>query len=54
MTRKHHVSFIAEKKVKEPVTVDFKIKTGKEIKFPAHMKVSEKVKVKFMAKNKRK
>lgn len=53
MTKKHHVSFIAEKKVKEPVIVDFKTKNGKEITFPAHKKILEPVKVNFMAKNKK-
>lgn len=53
MAHKHHVSFVAEKKVKEPVFVDFTTKTGKEVTFPAHKKVLEPVKVNFMAKNKK-
>ncbi len=51
MTKRHHVHFVAEKKVKEPVVVDFVTKTGEEIKFPAHKKVLEEVTVDFMAKN---
>lgn len=54
MTKKHHVHFVAEKEVKKPVTVDFKRKDGKEIKFPAQKKVLEEVKINFMAKNKKK
>ncbi len=53
MSKKHHVSFVAEKKVKEPVVVDFRTKTGEEIRFPAHKKVPEKVGVEFMARNKK-
>ena len=54
MSKKHHVHFSAYEKVKEPVMVDFKTKTGKEVIFPAHEKVLEKVEVDFMARNKKK
>ena len=53
MARKHKVSFVAEKKVKEPVTVDFVTKTGKDVAFDAHKKVKGPVKVTFYAKNKK-
>lgn len=52
MTKKHHVHFIAKEKVKELVVVDFRTKTGQEVRFPAHKKVLEEVKIDFMAKNK--
>ena len=53
MTKKHKVSFIAEKKVKEPVAVDFKTKTGKKVTFEGHKKVKEPVRVSFVAKDKK-
>jgi hypothetical protein len=53
MTKKHKVSFIAEKKVKEPVAVDFKTKTGKKVAFGGHKKVKEPVRVSFVAKDKK-
>ena len=53
MTKKHHVSFIAEKKVEEPVRVKFVTSEGKKVSFGAHEKVKEPVKVTFMAKNKK-
>ncbi len=52
--KRHHVSFKAEKKVSEPVEVEFVRKDGTRVDFPAHQKVKETVKVDFMAKNKSK
>jgi len=52
MTRKHHVSFNAHKKVIEEVPVAFQTKAGKCVAFEAKKKVSEPVQVDFMAKNK--
>lgn len=54
MSKKHHVSFEAHKKVKEPIVVDFRTKDGKEVIFPAHKKVIEEVEVDFMARNNKK
>ena len=44
---------MAEKKVREPVIVDFRTKTGEEIRFPAHKKVLEEIEVDFMARDKK-
>ena len=52
--KKHHVDFVATKKVKEPTEVAFKTKTGKSVDFVAKKKVPEKVEVSFMARNKKK
>ena len=52
--KRHHVRFEAEKKVSEPVEVEFVRKDGTRVDFPAHQKVKETVKVDFMARNKRK
>jgi len=52
MSNKHKVDFFAREKVKEPVTIDFVTKDGKEVTFPAHKEVTEEVEVKFMAKDK--
>jgi hypothetical protein len=49
---KHHVKFVAKAKVSEPVKVTFERKDGTKVTFPAHKKVTEKVLVNFMAKNK--
>ena len=49
---KHTVSFIAHKKVVEPVRVAFPTKEG-FVSFGAHKKVSEPVLVRFQAKNKK-
>ena len=52
--KRHHVRFRAEKKVSEPVEVEFVRKDGTRVDFPAHEKVTKTMKVDFMAKNKRK
>ena len=52
MVKKHHVDFIATKKVKEPTEVAFTTKTGKPVDFVAKKSVKEQVEVSFMAKNK--
>ena len=52
MSKRHHVSFTAHKKVKEDVHVTFQTKTGKPVSFDAEKKVEEPVRVDFMAKNK--
>jgi hypothetical protein len=49
---KHHVKFMAEKPVKEPVTVAFRTKDGEPVSFNAHKVVNEEVEVDFMARNK--
>ncbi|MGB7220081.1 MAG: hypothetical protein WBD07_14885 [Vicinamibacterales bacterium] len=54
MPRKHHVDFIATKKVKEPTEVMFTTKAGKPVDFVAKKVVQEKVEVSFMAKNTKK
>ena len=46
------ISFVAHKKVEEPVKVAFKTSDGKNVQFPAHKKVMEEVEIDFMAKNK--
>jgi len=52
--KRHHVRFKAEKKVSQPVEVEFVKKDGTRVDFPAHQKVKKTVKVDFMARNKRK
>ena len=52
--KRHHVRFKAEKKVPEPVEVEFVRRDGTRVDFPAHQKVTKNVKVDFMARNKRK
>jgi len=52
--KRHHVRFKAEKKVSEPVEVEFVRKDGTRVDFPAHQKVKKTAKVNFMARNKRK
>ena len=52
--RKHHVKFEAEERVSKPVRVSFEREDGTKVTFPAHKKVTEKVLVDFMAKNKKK
>ena len=49
---KHHVDFMAEEEVKEPVNVSFVNKEGKFVSFGAHKMVKEEVEVEFMARNK--
>lgn len=53
MANKHEVTFVATKKVKEPVVVSFQKKNGEPVVFPAHKKVNEQVVVDFFAKNKK-
>src|SRR5437879_7617981 len=53
MSKRHHVSFIAHKKVPEEVQVEFRTKAGKKVSFDAEKRVKEAVRVDFMAKNKR-
>ena len=50
---KHHVDFMAVKKVKEPTVVDFRTKDGKRVDFVAEKPVKETVEVSFMAKGKK-
>jgi hypothetical protein len=52
--KRHHVRFKAEEKVSKPVRVSFEREDGTKVTFPAHKKVTEKVLVDFMAKNKKK
>jgi hypothetical protein len=52
--KKHHVSFVAEEKVSKPIRVKFERSDGTEANFPAHKKEKERVRVDFMAKNKKK
>jgi len=52
--KRHHVKFEAEKKVAEPVRVAFQKEDGTNVAFLAHKKVTKKVEVDFMAKNKKK
>ncbi len=52
--KKHHVDFVATKKVKEPTEVAFTTKSGKQVDFVAKKPVPEKVEVSFMARNKKK
>ena len=47
------ISFIAEKKVSKPVSVEFLTKEGEKIAFKAHEKVSKPVKIEFYAKKKK-
>ena len=52
MSKKHHVSFVAEKKVREPARIAFTTRAGQSVSFDGHKKVKEPVRVNFMAKNK--
>jgi hypothetical protein len=52
--KRHHVKFEANEKVPKPVRVSFEREDGTKVTFPAHKKVTEKVLVDFMAKNKKK
>jgi hypothetical protein len=53
MTKKHRVSFTAEKKVAVPVNVEFETRQGDDVAFEARKKVKKPVKVSFSAKNKK-
>jgi hypothetical protein len=52
MSKKHHVSFDAHKKVPVETQVQFQTKSGKQVSFEAEKKVKEPVHVVFMARNK--
>jgi hypothetical protein len=52
MSKRHHVSFTAHKKVREEAHIAFTTKAGKPVSFDGHKKVKEPVRVGFMAKNK--
>ena len=52
--RRHRVRFEAEKRVSEPVEVEFVRRDGTRVDFPAHQDVKKTVKVDFMARNKEK
>jgi hypothetical protein len=52
--KKHHVSFVAEEKVSKPVRVKFERSDGTKANFPAHREEKGRVRVDFMAKNKKK
>lgn len=47
--KRHHVDFIATKKMKEPTEVTFATKTGAHVDFVARKPVKEKIEVSFMA-----
>ena len=51
--RRHCVEFSAQKKVKEPVSVDFRTNSGERVHFPAHKPVKKEVEVNFLARNKK-
>lgn len=50
MARKHHVSFVAEKKVSVPTKVSFRTEDGTKVAFKAHKTVKKPVRVSFDAK----
>ena len=52
--KKHHVDFMATKKVKEPTEVVFTTKGGRQVDFVAKKPVKEEVEVSFMARNRKK
>ncbi len=52
MSKKHRVSFVAEKKISVPVDVAFKTKGGEKVAFAGHKKVTKPVRVTFRAKTK--
>jgi hypothetical protein len=52
MSKRHHVSFNAHKKVNEEVRVAFHTKAGKTISFDAEKKVKVPAHVDFLARNK--
>jgi hypothetical protein len=53
-SKKHHVDFVAVKKVKEPTEVAFTTNSGTHVDFVAIKPAKEKVEVSFMARTKRK
>jgi hypothetical protein len=52
--KRHHVKFVAEETVSEPVQVKFQRKDGTKVSFPGHKDVKEEVEVDFMARSKKK
>lgn len=52
MSRRHHVSFNAHRKINEQVHVAFRTKAGQAVSFEAEKKVKAPVHVDFMARNK--
>jgi hypothetical protein len=52
--RRHRVEFTANKKVIEPVEVDFKTNSGERVHFPAHKPIKKDVDVTFLARRKNK
>ena len=52
MSKRHHVSFVAQKKVKEETHVAFQTRAGKPVSFDAEKTVKEPARVNFMARNK--
>ena len=52
--KKHHVDFVATKRVKKPTEVAFRTKTGQKVDFVARKPADKRVKVSFMARNKKK
>jgi hypothetical protein len=52
MSKKHHVSFVALKPVREPARVAFTTKTGERVVFNGHKTLKVPAQVHFMAKNK--
>ena len=53
-SKRHHVDFVATKRVKKPTEVVFRTKAGEKVDFVARKPVDRKVKVSFMASNKKK
>jgi len=47
MSKRHHVSFNAQKKVSEEVHVAFRTNAGEKVSFEAEKKVKEPVRVEF-------
>lgn len=52
--KRHHVDFVATKRVKRPTEVAFRTKTGRKVDFVARKPVDKRVKISFMARNKNK
>lgn len=51
--RREKISFVADKKVSNPVVVAFRTKEGERVAFKAHQQVTKPVKVQFYAKKKK-
>ena len=52
--KRHHVDFVATKKVKESTEVAFTTKSGTRVDFVATKPVKEKVELSFMARDEKK